>query len=161
MKAFLWSGTDVVSGGKCAVAWPLVQPPLHLGGLGVLDLCLFGDALRLRWLWSQRTNTLMAPERNLPAGIAPQLKEFFDRSVIIQVGSGKAVFFWTDKWLHNRSIAEPAAHLVASVPMRFRRSRTVEQALHNNQWRHDTKSPLTRPSRPMRLSRPNMPTIFC
>jgi hypothetical protein len=37
-RAFLWSGTDLVQGGKCTVVWSQVQKPLHLGGLGVPDL---------------------------------------------------------------------------------------------------------------------------
>lgn len=36
-KAFLWTGIDV-------------QQPMHLGGLGVLDLQLMGIAMRVRWL---------------------------------------------------------------------------------------------------------------
>jgi hypothetical protein len=32
MKAFLWSGIDLVHGGKCLVAWGCVQWPLALGG---------------------------------------------------------------------------------------------------------------------------------
>jgi hypothetical protein len=48
MKAFLWSGSDVVQGDKCLVAWGGVQRPLDLGGLGILDLKLFGLALRVR-----------------------------------------------------------------------------------------------------------------
>jgi hypothetical protein len=36
------------------VFWPgKVQPPLELGGLGILDLRLFGSTLRMRWLWMQ------------------------------------------------------------------------------------------------------------
>jgi hypothetical protein len=53
-KSFLWSGTDVVQGGKCLVAWSHVARPLDLGGLGVLDLNLMGRALQLRWLWLSR-----------------------------------------------------------------------------------------------------------
>jgi hypothetical protein len=49
-KAFLWTGSEVVDGGKCLVAWTRVQRPVHLGGLGVLDLRLMGIALRVRWL---------------------------------------------------------------------------------------------------------------
>jgi hypothetical protein len=50
-KAFLWTGTEVVEGGKCLVAWSSVQRSLQHGGLGVPDLKLMGRALRLRWLW--------------------------------------------------------------------------------------------------------------
>lgn len=48
MKAFLWSGSDVLAAGKCAVAWSGVQRPQQLSDLGVLDLQLFGDTLCLR-----------------------------------------------------------------------------------------------------------------
>jgi hypothetical protein len=44
MKGFLWSGTDSVQG-KCLVAWGCVQRPLLLGGLGILDPKIFGQAL--------------------------------------------------------------------------------------------------------------------
>jgi hypothetical protein len=36
MRAFLWTGTDVVQNGKCLVAWNHIQRPLQLGGLGFL-----------------------------------------------------------------------------------------------------------------------------
>jgi hypothetical protein len=52
-KALLWTGTEVVQGSKCLLAWKKVQWLRHLGGLGVLYLKLFGSALCLRWLWLQ------------------------------------------------------------------------------------------------------------
>jgi hypothetical protein len=51
MKAFLWSGIDLVHGGKCLVAWGCVQWRLALGGLGILDPKIFGQVFRQRWLW--------------------------------------------------------------------------------------------------------------
>jgi hypothetical protein len=38
MKAFLWTGGDVVQGGKCLVAWNKFQRPTDLGGLRIFDL---------------------------------------------------------------------------------------------------------------------------
>jgi hypothetical protein len=57
LKGFLWDGSEIVQGGKCLVAWAWLQRPLHLGGLGVLDITHLGRALRTRWLWLQRTDT--------------------------------------------------------------------------------------------------------
>jgi hypothetical protein len=44
-KALLWSGADVVQGGKCVVAWCRVARLQVLSGLGILDLNLMGRAL--------------------------------------------------------------------------------------------------------------------
>jgi hypothetical protein len=47
-RAFLWAGTDTVAGGKCRVAWRIVNAPTCYGGLGVRDLKIAGLAMRLR-----------------------------------------------------------------------------------------------------------------
>ncbi|GJN01988.1 hypothetical protein PR202_ga19296 [Eleusine coracana subsp. coracana] len=55
IRAFLWSGRRDLRGGHCPVAWERVTRPLHLGGLGVLNLEKLGWALQLRWLWYKKT----------------------------------------------------------------------------------------------------------
>jgi hypothetical protein len=50
MRSFLWSSTDAVHGGKCLMAWHLVQRLLNLGGSGIPDHRIMGLSLRLRWL---------------------------------------------------------------------------------------------------------------
>jgi hypothetical protein len=64
-KAFLWSGTDVMHGGKCAMAWVRVQRPLALGDLGIFDPNRLGIAMHACWLWLQHTD-LSRPWLTMP-----------------------------------------------------------------------------------------------
>lgn len=48
LRAFLWTGTESVSGGRCKLAWPIVCAPKEHGGLSIPDLRVLGYALRLR-----------------------------------------------------------------------------------------------------------------
>lgn len=47
-RAFLWAGSDEVSGGKCLGKLTLVCRPLELGSLGIPDMQLQSRALRMR-----------------------------------------------------------------------------------------------------------------
>lgn len=55
LRAFLWSGTESTSRGKCKVAWQIACAPKEYGGLGMPDLRIMGFTLRLRWEWLKRT----------------------------------------------------------------------------------------------------------
>jgi hypothetical protein len=143
LKAFLWTGTDVISGGKCLVAWSQVQWPMHLGRLGVLDLCLMGIALQVRWLWLQRTDA-GRPWFPMPLAAVPQTKAFFCASTSFVLGDG-ASFFWIDPWVHGKCVGEFAPELLAAVSPQLKRQRTVAQALPNNAWIKDLTEPLTVP----------------
>ena len=54
-RGFLWKGQEQANGGHCLVAWEKVQRPIEYGGLGIHNLELLGCALRIRWLWAQKT----------------------------------------------------------------------------------------------------------
>jgi hypothetical protein len=45
IRGFLWCGTEVASGGKCAVDWVNTCCLKELGGLGIPNLELMGMAL--------------------------------------------------------------------------------------------------------------------
>jgi hypothetical protein len=144
MKAFLWTGFDVVQGGKCLLAWKKVQRPLHLGGFGILDLKLFGNALRLRWLWLQRIDashswSLLSVTEDVATSA------FFQASIMTILGNCEMLKFWHDAWLDRRSITDTAPNLVQVVPQRCRASRSVASALRNGSWIWDITGPRTVP----------------
>ena len=102
-RAFLWSGTPTSVGGRCKLAWPVVCRPTHLGGLGVLDLCFFGFALRLRWEWLSRTarDTCWA---RLPFRPEKSVAALAGISMTVTIGEGASARLWTDSWA---SVGEP------------------------------------------------------
>jgi hypothetical protein len=50
-RGFKWKGDKEVNGGHCLLPWATVCTPTRNGGLGILNLRLFGTALRCRWPW--------------------------------------------------------------------------------------------------------------
>ena len=64
-RCFLWRGRLDAKGVHCIIAWDKVQRPKDLGGLGISNLQKLDWALRLRWLWLQKTD-LSRPWANFP-----------------------------------------------------------------------------------------------
>jgi hypothetical protein len=71
---------------------------MALGGMGILDLKLFSSALRLRWLWLQRTK-LNRVWSLLPVKKDPTTTAFFHASTLLVLGDGQSFKFWQDAWL--------------------------------------------------------------
>ncbi|GJN34056.1 hypothetical protein PR202_gb22693 [Eleusine coracana subsp. coracana] len=136
MRAFLWQGTDDVQGGKCLVAWNAVQRPLELGGLGVPNITLFSQALRLRWSWHALTQPDSISSQ-FPVVLDKNTLAFFRASVKIELGNGTQIKFWTDPWIDGHSIQELAPNLVQAVSKIIRKRRNVAEALHNRSWLRD------------------------
>lgn len=101
-RAFIWAGSDKVSGGKCRLAWPVVCRPKELGGLGIADLRRTGVTLRVRWVWRDRQRGL-APATYEKAALA-----LFQAETVFELGNGESTFFWTDRWLAGSSIQQLA-----------------------------------------------------
>jgi hypothetical protein len=77
------------------VAWVNVTCPTRFGSLGLPDLCTFGMALRLRWLWLARTDL----DKTWVMFQFPTDRfahAFFDASVSVEVGDGSRALFWGD-----------------------------------------------------------------
>jgi hypothetical protein len=125
----------------CLVAWPKVTRPTKLGGLGISHLQTLGWALRMRWLWLQKTEP-HRPWAAFPIQVHPSVKAFFSMAVISEVGNGKNMFFWTDKWLHGQSLALLVPHLFRVVYKRAKK-RTVFEALTDMKWISDVRGAST------------------
>jgi hypothetical protein len=117
-KAFLWSGTDVVQGGKCAVAWVRVQRPLALGGLGIFDPQRLGISLRAHWLSLQRTDP-SRPWAAMPFKADAITLAFFNASVDVALGNGNSLLFWSDAWLQGQDLSAIAPDLAGSFIWRW------------------------------------------
>ena len=141
-RAFLWKGTESVSGGHCALAWPKVCRPLDLGGLGIPDLRLQGHALCMRWLWAKSTDP-NRPWATLPDHTENLVLDMFCASISVEIGNGQRSYFWTDRWIQGKGIRELAPALLAAVRPRVQQHRTVAQGLLNRAWVRDITGALT------------------
>ena len=72
-----------------------------------------------------------------------QVRAFFAAAIYSEVGNGAATLFWTDRWLHGQSIADLAPRLFATISVRRRKKRTVQEALTNQAWISDIQGALT------------------
>jgi len=79
-------------------------PASWTGGLRISDLKSLGWALRMRWLWLQKTDPLR-PWANLPIRVPDQVQAFFSVAITSEIGDGTRTLFWPDRWLHGQSIA--------------------------------------------------------
>jgi hypothetical protein len=99
------------------VAWEKVQRPLQYGGLGIHNLELLGWALRIRWLWVQKTD-VERPWAGLSISIPYEAWVVFNMAVNAVVGNGEKILFWSDHWMDGLTMAEMAPNLFRAVPKR-------------------------------------------
>jgi hypothetical protein len=142
IKAFLWTGTDVVQSRKCLLAWD--RRPKELVGLGILDLRRMGIVLRLRWLWLQRADA-SRPWSSLPIKEDRLTMAFFRASTQCITGNGRSTYFWTDSWIQGHSVEFMALDLFACLVGRNWHRSTVADALMGNSWLSDICGLLTVP----------------
>jgi hypothetical protein len=130
MRNFLWTGSEKARGGNSLVNWKRIQRPRKLGGLGILELNKFNQALRVRWQWLKWTDA------NKPWGqmYIPQSRAedaLFRACTAITVGNGQGTKFWLDRWINGQSPKDLA-------PTLYRLTRhkniTVAQGCHGGKW---------------------------
>jgi hypothetical protein len=95
----------------------------------------------VRWLWLQKIEP-HHPWSALSNQVPDQVRAFFLIDMTSEVGNGEHTFFWTNQWLHEKSIAEIAPLLFAAVPQRMRQKWTVREALLGHAWTTDIQGAL-------------------
>ncbi|WVZ85537.1 hypothetical protein U9M48_032454 [Paspalum notatum var. saurae] len=135
-------GQGDANGGNYIVSWDVVQRPPQYGGLGILNLEMLGWALRIRWLWLEKTDA-SRPWAGLPVQVHRNAKALFDVAVVSVVGNGESVKFWTDRWLHGKIVAEHCPSLIKLIPKRALKRRTVAEGLTDRKWVLDIRGALS------------------
>jgi hypothetical protein len=142
MRGFLWKGRKDIKEVHCLIGWQRVCRPRKLGGLGIHDMEVMGWALSMRWLWLKKTQPTR-PWAAFEVQVHPKAVAMFDILVQAVVGDGATILFWTDKWIQGKSIADLVLELVAAVPRRFLKQRTVQEALSSGVWVNDIERDLS------------------
>ncbi|KAM0858778.1 hypothetical protein ACQ4PT_047617 [Festuca glaucescens] len=141
-RGFLWAGREDAQGGHCLVAWHKVCQPKALGGLGLHNLRWLSAALRVRWIWFQRSSS-SKPWLGLDLPAKSDARALFQAAVRIRVGSGERTIFWEDPWIDGLSIACLAPAVLELVRPGPICRRTVQQGLTDNAWVRDITGTLT------------------
>jgi len=115
--------------------------PIDLGGLGIHNLEIMGWALQMCWLWIEKTKP-NRPWVGLQIPVHSNTASMFALAVVTTVGNGRNTLFWIDRWLYGCSIENQAPNVFKSVPPRQRKSRTVNEALHELTWVSDIRGAL-------------------
>ena len=104
---------------------------LGIGGLGISNLQNLNWALKMRWIWLQKTwLTTLVCIRNSSSWLCLGLIFHGRLAVVSEVGNVTSTLFWTDRWLHGQCIADLAPRLSSLVPKRTYK-RTVQEAHMN------------------------------
>ncbi|KAI4975929.1 hypothetical protein ZWY2020_049536 [Hordeum vulgare] len=90
----------------------------------------------MRWQWLSRVDVSRAWS-GLDLHFAPEERALFFASTTMAIGSGQRALFWEDQWINGLAIREIAPLLFDLIPKQRRKSRTVADGLHENQWAAD------------------------
>jgi hypothetical protein len=129
-RGYLWRGRTNAKGGHCLVAplgagrpWNFQPHNPRLGPKGPMALATKNTAAA----------AMVKPSYpNTGTG-----QNLFLGGYGIRCGNGAHTFFWTDRWLHGKSIVELAPRLHTGILKRKAKSRTVQEALNNHAWVSD------------------------
>jgi hypothetical protein len=70
-------------------------------------------------------------------------RQIFDISTFMVLGDGSSALFWEDRWLDGQTLQDIAPDLLALIPRRPRKRRTVREALVEHSWITDIRGALS------------------
>ena len=115
-RRFLWHGVSPQEKKLNLVNWDLTCTPKCIGGLGVMNLQIFNQALLMKWLWLWfKPNPALwkpllrhtvptvngIPQCDLFSNTLKQALQFFDISVKFEPGNGANISLWNNNWGHG------------------------------------------------------------
>ncbi|KAE8808930.1 putative ribonuclease H protein [Hordeum vulgare] len=101
-----------------------------------MDLSKHGLALRLRWEWLRRLVD-RRPWQGLNLAPDKHVQRAFNSLVKWELGDGKRILFWKDRWVHGSMIGEIAPSLITKVKTRIINTRLVSEGLLQHDWTYD------------------------
>ncbi|KAJ4760681.1 RNA-directed DNA polymerase (reverse transcriptase)-related family protein [Rhynchospora pubera] len=113
-RSFLWHGVYTDKRKLVLISWNCVIKPKKVGGLGILNLSAFNEALLVKWLWKWSSTSYSlwkplalalqsAPLSSYPlnsklANILKNLTHLFNVGLIFLPSDGKNILFWQHNW---------------------------------------------------------------
>lgn len=99
---------------------------LQYGDIGIHNLQTIGWALRICWLWLQKTDASW-PWADCQPRYPKNAHVLFDVAVATIVGNGESMKLWSDQCLHRKMVAELASNLLSMIPKRIVKRHTVSK----------------------------------
>jgi mannosylglycoprotein endo-beta-mannosidase len=112
-RHFLWHGVTQQKKKLNLANWEIICKPKKLGGLGVMDLTVFNNAMLAKWYWQwnnpekriwktifQQTNNSLwpVPQSYFFSITLKAVYSFMDASILRIVGRGDSILFWGHNW---------------------------------------------------------------
>jgi hypothetical protein len=113
-RKFFWKQSEDMRNGSSKVSWDQVCKSKLLGGLGIHNLRVLNDALRIRWCWLEKEGALRAWS-GLTFTLSDRAETMALAAIDCHIGDGNRTYFWYDRWIRGESAADLEPDLLAFV----------------------------------------------
>ena len=85
----------------------------------------------MRFLWLQKTEP-NRPWAAFQIQVHHAVKAFFRVPIVLEVGNGKNIIFWTDRWVHGQSLDQLVPNLFGSINNKARKRKCLKPLMRWN-----------------------------